>query len=51
MMTAIPFNSLCAVDPADHGWLQSRFRFSFAAYHDRENMHYGILHVMDESRL
>lgn len=45
MMTAIPFKRLYA---ADHGWLQSRFHFSFAEYHDRENMHYGVLRVMND---
>jgi len=45
MTTIIPFSSLYAVD---HGWLQSRFHFSFAEYHDRENMHYGVLRVMND---
>jgi len=45
MTTPIPFSSLYA---ADHGWLQSRFHFSFAEYHDRENMHYGVLRVMND---
>ena len=45
LMTHIPFNTLYA---ADHGWLQSRFHFSFAEYHDRTNMHYGALRVMND---
>ena len=45
LMTHIPFNTLYA---ADHGWLQSRFHFSFAEYHDRANMHYGALRVMND---
>ena len=45
LMTHIPFNKLYK---ADHGWLQSRFHFSFAEYHDRSNMHYGVLRVMND---
>ena len=45
LMTHIPFNTLYK---ADHGWLQSRFHFSFAEYHDRTNMHYGVLRVMND---
>ncbi len=45
MTTHIPFNTLYV---ADHGWLQSRFHFSFAEYHDRTNMHYGALRVMND---
>ena len=44
-MTHLTFNSLYA---ADHGWLQSRFHFSFAEYFDRTNMHYGVLRVMND---
>ncbi len=44
-MTHIPFNTLYT---ADHGWLQSRFHFSFAEYHDSANMHYGALRVMND---
>lgn len=45
MTTHIPFNTLYA---ADHSWLHSRFHFSFAEYHDRTNMHYGVLRVMND---
>ncbi|MFC2057723.1 pirin family protein [Campylobacterota bacterium] len=45
MTTHIPFNTLYK---ADHGWLQSRFHFSFAEYYDRTNMHYGALRVMND---
>jgi len=45
LTTLIPFNTLYT---ADHGWLQTRFHFSFAEYHDRNNMHYGVLRVMND---
>ena len=45
LMTHIPFKTLYE---ADHGWLKSRFHFSFAEYHDRTNMHYGVLRVMND---
>lgn len=45
MMIPIPFNSLYT---ANHGWLQSHFHFSFAEYQDRENMHFGVLRVMND---
>jgi len=45
MIIPIPFNSLYT---ANHGWLQSRFHFSFAEYYDRENMHFGVLRVMND---
>ena len=45
LTTHIPFKTLYT---ADHGWLQSRFHFSFAEYHDRTNMHYGVLRVMND---
>ena len=45
MTTHIPFNSLYT---ANHGWLKTRFHFSFAEYHDRNNIHYGALRVMND---
>ncbi len=45
MMKHIPFRTLYK---ADHGWLQSRFHFSFAEYQNRANMHYGVLRVMND---
>ena len=45
MMKHIPFRSLYR---AEHGWLESRFHFSFAEYHNRDNMHYGALRVMND---
>jgi redox-sensitive bicupin YhaK (pirin superfamily) len=45
MIKQIPFNTLYL---ADHGWLKSRFHFSFAEYRNPENIHYGPLRVMND---
>ena len=45
MLKHIPFTSLFT---ADHGWLKSRFHFSFAEYHNRDNVQFGSLRVMND---
>lgn len=45
MIKRIPFESLYF---ADHGWLKSRFHFSFAEYRNTDNIHYGALRVMND---
>lgn len=45
MLKYIPFHSLYL---ADHGWLQSRFHFSFAEYHNPNNINFGPMRVMND---
>jgi hypothetical protein len=33
---------------ADHGWLQTRWHFSFAEYYDSANVHWGALRVFND---
>ena len=40
-----------ALGGADHGWLQARFHFSFAGYHDRERMGWGLLRVLNDDEI
>jgi len=32
----------------DHGWLKSRFHFSFAEYYNPKNMNFGVLRVLND---
>jgi len=45
MLKHIPFGTLYT---AEHGWLKSRFHFSFADYYDSNNINYGVLRVMND---
>lgn len=33
---------------AEHGWLHTRFSFSFADYHNPERMNFGALRVLND---
>ena len=44
-MKHIPFDSLYK---AEHGWLRSRFHFSFAEYRNLDNINFGALRVMND---
>jgi len=45
MLTYIPFETLYT---AEHGWLKSKFHFSFADYYNANNINYGVLRVMND---
>ncbi len=36
---------------ANHGWLESRFHFSFAQYYNPQNMNFGVLRVLNDDIL
>lgn len=36
---------------AEHGWLSSRFSFSFAEYYNPERMHFGTLRVLNDDTI
>jgi redox-sensitive bicupin YhaK (pirin superfamily) len=33
---------------SDHGWLKSKFHFSFADYYNPNNIHFGVLRVIND---
>lgn len=45
MIKIIPYASLGNLD---HGWLNARHHFSFASYHDRARMGFGVLRVIND---
>jgi redox-sensitive bicupin YhaK (pirin superfamily) len=48
MIDIRPFASL---GHADHGWLDARHHFSFAAYHDPQRMGWGAIRVWNDDRI
>lgn len=45
MITRIPYETLHV---SKHHWLESRFHFSFAEYYNPQNLHFGVLRVMND---
>ncbi len=45
MLKKIPSDTMYV---AKHGWLESRFHFSFAEYHNADNMNFGVLRVLND---
>ena len=45
MLKKIPSDSMYV---SNHGWLESRFHFSFAEYRNAENMNFGVLRVLND---
>ena len=48
MIDRRPFNRLGG---ADHGWLNARHHFSFAGYHDPQNMGWGPIRVWNDDEI
>ena len=36
---------------ANHEWLDARYSFSFASYHNPKRMHFGVLRVLNDDRI
>ncbi|PTU73190.1 pirin family protein [Pseudomonas mangrovi] len=47
----IEVRPLTQLGAANHGWLDSRFHFSFAEYHDPRRLHWGRLRVWNDDRI
>lgn len=45
MITRIPYETLHV---SKHHWLESHFHFSFAEYYNPQNLHFGVLRVMND---
>lgn len=45
MLIKVPSENLYV---ANHGWLVSRFHFSFAEYYNSKNMNFGVLRVLND---
>lgn len=45
MITVYPYENL---GRANHGWLDARHHFSFADYHNRDRMQFGVLRVIND---
>jgi len=43
-----PFDQLGA---ANHGWLNTKYHFSFADYHDPKRLHWGLLRVWNDDEI
>ncbi len=48
MITLKPFDTLGG---ADHGWLKAKHHFSFADYHDPDNVNHGALRVWNDDEI
>ncbi len=49
-MTTI-YRPASARGTADYGWLKANYSFSFAGYHNPENVHFGALRVLNDDRV
>lgn len=48
MIELRPYEQLGA---ANHGWLDTRYHFSFSGYHDPQRMHWGALRVWNDDEI